>query len=173
MRVEYITALLLLIIAALFMIFEVDAANNRSEAVAASGKIYNIRYDEQGQATYNEIDVDLPETNSKEEHAQALLMALFDKKHSPNFAPPGTQILTLIINDSHLIVNLSKDILGFGETYYEDCLRKQVVKTVLTIPEIDTVTVLVNNSNYYRFEKGGESTPHQTDKLASCTIQSC
>ena len=150
MRVGYIAALLVTLAAAPFTFFEAGATE-----VAA--KIYNIRYDNKGEASYHEIEVDLPETTSEEELAHALLTALFDRKNSANFAPPGTQILTLIINDNHLIVNLSKDILGFGETYYEDCLRRQIVKTALTIPKIDTITVLVNNSNYYRFEKGGEN----------------
>ena len=147
MRIEYIVALLLIFLVIFF----------RMEATASGAKIYNIRYDNNGEAIFNEIEVSLPPSLSAEDHAHALIVALFDKKHSSNFAPPGTQILTLIINDNHLTLNISKDILGFGETYYENCLRPQIVKTALTIPQIDTVTLLVDNEHYYRFEKGKEN----------------
>ena len=140
MRIEYVSVL---VVALLLIFFS-------RQVGAQSANIYNVSFDESGAASFSAVVVELPETTSLEEYATALLMALFDKRNSPNFAPPGTQILTLIINDSHLILNLSKDILSFGETYYEECLRRQIVETALGITDIDTVTVLVNNSYYYR-----------------------
>ena len=143
MRVEYAVALAVILLAG-FLRFQVNAQ---------SASIYNVSFDESGAAIYSEVKLDLPEAESTEEYAAALLKALFDKKHSPNFAPPGTQILTLIINDNHLILNLSKDILAFGEDYYRNCIRRQIVKTLVEIPGVDTVTVLVDNGHYFRFEK--------------------
>ncbi|MCL2851717.1 MAG: GerMN domain-containing protein [Defluviitaleaceae bacterium] len=144
MRIEY-AATFVLIVLVLFIGYQVSAQ---------SANIYNVSFDESGEVSFSEIQVELPETSTPEEYAAALLEALFDKKYSPNFAPPGTQILTLIINDNHLILNLSKEILSFGEAYYEDCLRRQIVKTALEVPGIDTVTVLVDNSRYFRFRRG-------------------
>ena len=140
MRIGYISVL-----AAVFLLLFINC-----RVGARSANIYNVSFDESGAASFSAAEVELPETASSEEYAAALLTALFDKKNSPNFAPPGTQILTLIINGSHLTLNLSKDILNFGETYYEECLRPQIVETALGISGIDTVTILVNNSYYYR-----------------------
>ena len=143
MRVEYAALLMMVLLAAFF----------QYRVAAQSANIYNISFDESGVASFSAVQVELPETYSTEEYATALLEALFDKKNSPNFAPPGTQILTLIVNGNHLTINLSKEVLSFGEEYYKDCLRRQIVKTALEIPGIDAVTVLVNNSDYFRFKR--------------------
>lgn len=118
----------------------------------ASGIAYHLRYDSSGELSWAQQKVEFHEEASQEERAKTLIYASFGK-NSPNFAPPDTKILTLLIHDDHLILNLSKQALSFGESYYEELIRRQITKTALAIDGIKRVTILVNNSKYYRVEK--------------------
>jgi len=143
-------------VAVLVMIFMVVLCSR--PVGAQNANIYNISFDERGEASFYAIEVKLPETSTAEEYAAALITALFDKQNSPNFAPVGTQILTLIINGNHLTMNLSREILSFGEEYYNECLRRQIAKTALEVPQVDIVTILVDNSNFYRIQRPSGNT---------------
>jgi len=119
-------------------------------AGANPAAVYNIYVDEDGSVGIGAVEVELPETSTTEDLAAALMDALFDRANSPNFAPPGTRVLTLIVNNGHITLNLSREVRSFGEEYYTNILRPQIAETLLAVPEIDVVTILVDNDDFYR-----------------------
>ena len=118
----------------------------------SAGTAYHISYDNHGEAVWTEHNINIPEGISREDSARLTIEASFGK-HSPNFAPPGTHVTTLIIQDEHIVINLSKNALSFGRDYYENTIRKQIIKTALEIEGIRSITTLVDKGDYYRYEK--------------------
>ena len=120
--------------------------------LVGTGTAHHLHYDTSGQAVWIERQLALPEGISPEESAKLLIEASFGKQ-SPNFAPPGTQVATLIISDGHMVVNLTKQAMGFGQDYYESTIRKQIIKTALGIEGISCITTLVDRGHYYRYQE--------------------
>ncbi len=115
---------------------------------AEKGYVSYINFDENGNEIWATNELDLENNLSKEEISTKIFENLLNDKNEM-FIPEGTKLLTLVINDGHLVLNVSDEIKNYGGCYYELCLKKQIIKTALSIPNINKVTLLIENSVEY------------------------
>lgn len=78
--------------------------------------------------------------------------------------PKNTDLINTKIVSDHLFINVTKDILNYSGSYYENILLSQIAKTALSIDGINYVTILVEGELVY-FPEG-----HNVYKIENINI---
>ena len=68
---------------------------------------------------------------------------------SPNnqYIPSNVSVLSVVVNDDELILNVTEDIQNYGGTFYEKALVEQLLETTLSIEGINKVTLLIEGES--------------------------
>ncbi len=136
---------LLLFVIALILIFpqKVKAANSNYV-------IYYYKYDSQGDAYWVSQPFLPPSKKLSHERIIYLMLKEFFESESYNITCEGTKLLGIAFEDGHLTINVSKEIADYGGgTYYENCLRNQIIKTGTSIEGVDKVSLLIEGKLNY------------------------
>ena len=111
-------------------------------------QIFFYEIDSDNEDALNYYDITIPSWLSVENRALIIFSEIFDN-FNPDimiFVPPNVQILDVFFHAeySHLVLNLSSDILNYGGTYFEDKLINKLLINAATIPEVGYFSVLID-----------------------------
>ena len=116
-------------------------------------QIFFYEIDEAGEETLVYYHITIPLGLSVEHRALIIFSEIFDN-HNPDkmlFAPPNVRILDVLFlaGSSHLILNLSSDILNFGGTHFEYKLIHKLLTNAAGIGKATYFTILIDGQNQY------------------------
>ncbi|NLL70675.1 MAG: GerMN domain-containing protein [Epulopiscium sp.] len=61
--------------------------------------------------------------------------------------PQGTYIIDVSLEEGDCIINLSKEILQYGGTYFEKMLSEQLLSTIFAFPQVQKMTLLIEGNH--------------------------
>ncbi|NLM13674.1 MAG: GerMN domain-containing protein [Epulopiscium sp.] len=92
----------------------------------------------------------LPEPPVKEKKVEELFGVLLgDTSREDNLIPEGTKCINYSLEDGHLTLNFSKEIKNYGGTATEQWIVYQILSTGFSIPEVESITVLIEGRKDY------------------------
>ncbi len=97
-----------------------------------------------------DFDRDMPGS----EQAYAVFTKLFTYPYNA-YIPDNTKLISVVLNDRVLILNVSEDILKYGGSYNETRIKELILKNAFVLDEVDKVTLLVNGE-YVPLPEGSE-----------------
>ena len=116
-------------------------------------QIFFYEIDAAGEEVLNYYYITIPARLSVEHRALVIFSEIFDN-YNPNkmvFVPPDVRILDVLFlaGSSHLILNLSSDILNFGGTHFEYKLIHKLLTNAAGVGEAAYFTILIDGQNQY------------------------
>ncbi|WP_341878062.1 GerMN domain-containing protein [Defluviitalea saccharophila] len=86
----------------------------------------------------------------KEKKVEELFEALLgDTSREGNLIPEGTKLIHYSFENHHLILNFSEDIKNYGGTATEQWIVYKILSTGFSIPEVESITVLIEGRKDY------------------------
>lgn len=107
-----------------------------------NGHLHYYSPDGKGGLVWVEEEMGPDERAAAEERAFILFQAFFEGEHV-GFVPDGVRLLNVQSKNGVLYVDVSREILAYGGSYYERCLISQIVRTALDMDGVDSVTLLI------------------------------
>ena len=116
-------------------------------------QIFYYEIDGDGEEMLAYYHIIIPAWLSVENRALIIFSEIFDN-HNPSkmiYAPPNVQILGISFHatDSHLILNLSPDILNYGGTHFEYKLIHKLLANAANITNVNYLTILIDGQRQY------------------------
>lgn len=85
--------------------------------------------------------IELPEVETAKEHAMVAFKNFFE--YGQYCVPTDVEVLTITLNNGHLILNVSKEIWEYGGSAFEIALVEQLLKIASTVPEVSEFTLKI------------------------------
>lgn len=105
----------------------------------------NTFFEEENKITTNNL--------STKELAELVFSDYFDEEIcKSSYLPKGAKFLNIFLDDKHLFVNVSDDILKYGGNFYENNLRAELIKNALEIDGVDYFTLLIEGETRFLTE---------------------
>lgn len=108
-------------------------------------EIHRLNVDDDGNEYWTRINLFFEGSFSDEEKYMILFKNLLEDEET-NFIPPDIKVLDIYISQDVLAVNVSMDIKGYNGSYMESRIAGQIIKTALSIPNIKSVTLFIENN---------------------------
>jgi len=116
-------------------------------------QIFFYQIDDDGEEVLAYYLITIPAWLSTEHRALVIFSEIFDNFNPDKmiYAPPNVRILDIFFHasNSHLILNLSADILNFGGTHFEYRLIHKLLINAAGIKEVDSLTILIDGQRQY------------------------
>lgn len=64
------------------------------------------------------------------------------------YSPKDVQVLDVTLIDDLLLINVSREIMNHGGNFYTNALKKQIVRTALSIEQVNRVTLCIESETY-------------------------
>ena len=125
-------------------------------------KVGDIAFDELQIFYYRAINSDevvmssypiiIPARLTTEQRALLIFTEVFEDSLSKKlFVPKNVKVLDVFFDyeSTHLILNLSQDILNYGGTYFEDKLVSILLANAAALPEVGYFTVLIEGKRLH------------------------
>ncbi|MDR2183036.1 MAG: GerMN domain-containing protein [Clostridiales bacterium] len=116
-------------------------------------QIFFFEIGDDGEDVLNYYHIAVPSRLSVEDRAIVVFSEIFDNADADKmiYAPPQVRILDIIFHGaaSHLVVNLSAEILNYGGTHFEDRLIYKLLINAAGIGNVAYLTILIDGRPQY------------------------